>query len=161
MVWPWGQANLRCTIWCSASTNLCLYLYQPVEVCLSPSPMPSHLVWFVSLRFSRPMHQHYVAAVVSRARGSTGVSVRAAGASGGLCSSRVIPALRLPLCPLLLGSSSCSRIGGQHRWEWRFSTKGRVQPKALFKHSSWGHSAHFQACYTLRQRILVFLWVII
>lgn len=79
------------------------------------------------------MHQRCAADVVSGARGSSGVSVWAAAASGSVRNSGVIPVLRLPLHPLLLGSFSCSRFGGQHRWEWRFIIKGRILPKTLFK----------------------------
>lgn len=95
-------------------TDLCqsVYLsplgYNNIQFCLFPS-----------LRFSWSVHQQCAADVVTGARGSSGVSLWAAVACGSVCNRSVIPALHLPLHPLILGSFTCSCSRRQHRWELR------------------------------------------
>lgn len=125
-------------------------LFQPLSVYISFCPRLQYLVLFVSvsLRFSWPVHQWCAADAVAGARGSSGVSVWAAVASGSVCNSGVIPPLHLPLHPILLGTFPCSRFGGQHRWELSLIIKRRTHhPKLLFKKSYWSCTVRLEACF--------------
>lgn len=138
-------------------SDICLYFYPTVSACNN-----FLLCLCFSPRFSQPVHQQRVAAVVRRARGSSWVSVWAAVAAGRVCNCRVLPVLCLPLRALLLGSFSRSRSGGQHWWVQRVHCEMK---ESLEIHCSDAATAEAPRVCRLvilfAGGFLVFLWVII